>query len=282
VIVVLATNLSAGFDSAKWNDPTKGWLSDSTRADLDALRTSLEGVDRPVVFVIDDEVATFQIWGFTKLSGNTSRYGLPAGRIDNAFMYLGSVDNLLAGEPTERGEPTYDRLSRALLEDVASGVEESGKEPLAVVASAFNATGSNAEIASGAAELPEPGGVAGVAGVWAVNDGSVTSAPGGMDVPEPGEAPPAAGAGLAHLGRVLVALGLLLLPGVVAFRGFVPGGTFAEALGIVPALAMILLAGSGISVLAVARAPLGLGLAAVTVVVALGLALAARALPKPG
>jgi hypothetical protein len=279
VVVVLATNLSAGFDSAKWNDPTKGWLSDSTRADLDALRTGLEGVDRPVVFAIDDEVATFQIWGFTKLSGNTSRYGLPAGRIDNAFMYLGSLDHLLADEPTKRGEPTYDRLSRALLEDVASGVEESGKEPLVVVASAFNATGSNAEIASGEAELPQPGGVA---GVWAVNDGSVTPAPGGMDVPEPGEPPPAAGAGLAHLGRVLVALGLLLLPGVVAFRGFVPGGTFAEALGMVPALAMILLAGSGIAVLAAARAPLGPGLAAVTVVVALGLALAARALPKQG
>jgi hypothetical protein len=226
--------------------------------------------------VIDDDDSTFQIWGFTKLSGNTSRYGLPPGRIDNAFMYLGSLDNFLAGEPTERGEPTYDRLSRALLEDVGTGLRAAGKEPLVVVASAFNATGSNAEIASGEAELPAAGGDA---GVWAVSDGRVTSAPGGMDVPEPAELRSSEGSGLLHLARVFAALGLLLLPGALAFRGLVPGGTFAEALGMVPALAMILLAASGIAVLAVARAPLGPALAAVTVVVALGLALAARALP---
>jgi hypothetical protein len=100
-----------------------------------------------------------------------------------------------------------------------------------------------------------------------------------MDVPEPDGAGSTAGPGLLHLGRVLAALGLLLLPGALAFRGFVPRGTFAEALAMAPALAMILLAASGIAVLAVTHAALGPGLAAVTVVVALGLALAARLLP---
>jgi hypothetical protein len=281
VIVVVATNLASGFDVAKWNDPTKGWLSASTRADLDALRSHLAGIDRPVVFVIDDETSTFQIWGFTKLSGNTSRYGLPPGSIDNAFLYLGSVENFLAGEPTERGEPTYDKLSRALLEDVATGVRASGKEPVVVVASAFNATGSNAELAAGEAELPP---ASGVAAVWAVSTGRITAAPGATidvaDVRGSAGDPPTSGTGVAHLGRVLGALALLLLPGVLAFRGLVPGGSFAEALGMVPALAMTLLAGAGISVLAVARAPLGPGLALTAVVLALAVAGVTRALPN--
>jgi hypothetical protein len=280
VAVVLATNLSTGFDVAKWNDPTKGWLSASTRADLDVLRSSLAGIDRPVVFVIDDETTTFQIWGFTKLSGNTSRYGLPPGRIDNAYMYLGSLKSFLAGEPTERGERTYDRLSRALLEDAAAATSESGKEPLVVVASAFNATGSNAELASGEAELPP---ARGVAGIWAVSDGRITASPGGARA-APDRAggdgdQPSSGSGVVHLVRLLAAFALMLLPGALAFRWLVPGGSFAEALGMVPALALALLAGSGIAVLAVTRAELSPSLALVSVALALAVAAATRALP---
>ena len=82
------------------------------------------------MFIIDDEPAQpFQIYGFSKLSGNTSRYGVPHGQIDQAHFYLGSLDNYLAGEPTLTGEETYDKVSRASLEESQAAIEASGLIP---------------------------------------------------------------------------------------------------------------------------------------------------------
>ncbi len=114
--VIVATNFTAGFKDAGWNNAEGGWLGAEERADLDALRGSLEALNetgRPVVFVIDQEERNFQIWGFTKLSGNTSRYGLPHEQIDQGYQYLGSLENFLAGEPTLVGDETYGKLSPA-------------------------------------------------------------------------------------------------------------------------------------------------------------------------
>ena len=72
----------------------------------------------------------------------------------------------------------------------------------------------------------------------------------------------------AHLLRVIGGLILLLIPGLIAFRGLLPDGSFPEALGMVPALAASSLAIAAIAVIAVARSPFSLGLALASVVVA--------------
>ena len=266
VLLVIATNFTTGFEVSGWNNAAGGWLSASQKTDLDVLRSRLSESDaagRPVVFVIDDEVAKndeFQIWGFTKLSGNTSRYGLPAGSIDQGYLYLGSLDNYLAGEPTLKGFETYDKLSPALLEDAELGIERSGEEPIVVVAKAFNAAGENAAV-FGSSTVSEDA----EAEVWFVGDGEVNVASGnGSEVVVNGGEPDSERSSLP-----LVVLGLVLLtiPGLLAFRWFFPDGGLAEALGMVPALSAAILSIVGTVLLAVLRTPFSTGLAIATLVV---------------
>jgi hypothetical protein len=262
VVFVLATNFTKGFEVSGWTNPRNEWLSDSEQRDLDHLRHALAGdVDpaTPVVFVVDDADAakTFQIWGFTKLAGNTSRYGLPPGQIDKGYLYLGSLDNYLNGKPTLNGTETYDKLSPALLADAQRGIEASGREPLVVVASIFNETGANSDLAHLVTGVGE--------NVWIVS-GGVQDAQGTVILPDndplggpvPGSNPI----------RILLALILLALPGYIAYRGLLPDAETPEALGLVPALAAGLLALSGIVVIAIARSPFSPGLAWASFVVA--------------
>jgi len=260
--VVIGTNFATGFRSSGWNNPAGGWLSADDRRDLDALRGTLDGTDedRPVVFVVDDEPSVpFQIWGFTKLSGNTSRYGLPPGQIDRGYLYLGSLDNYLAGDPTGRGEATYDRLSPALLEDAQKGIEQSGEEPIIVVASAFNSAGANTEIASGERPLGETGDEVWVLNAEGVNISGLSQRP--LEEDDDG--------GLLHLMRAAAGLGLLLLPGLLCLRYFVPDSGMPGIIGVAPALAAGLLTVSGLVVLAVIRAPFSPLMTAASVAVAL-------------
>ncbi|MDQ4143102.1 MAG: hypothetical protein M3198_05030, partial [Actinomycetota bacterium] len=265
---VFALNFSKGYESAGWNDPNKGWLSNTERAGLDALRLALLGAsgsdeggsgrvdadqiveqDRPVVFVIDSETEGFQVWGETKLAGNTSRYGLPAGLVDDGYLYLGSVVNFLRGEPTyvgqsakpveecaikELGDNTYNCLSVALNDDAESAIERSGVEPIVVVADIFNQTGANAEFAAGEDGTTEES-VEGLVGgpgtaigdpqareVWTVTGDTVTRNGEEFTVTTEEEE----GAGILHLLRVLACIALLLVPGVLALRFFLPDATF--------------------------------------------------------
>jgi hypothetical protein len=260
--VLIGTNFTTGFRTSGWNEPAGGWLSTSQRRDLDALRGTLEGSDedRPIVFVVDDEPSQpFQIWGFTKLSGNQSRYGLPPGQIDRGYLYLGSLDNYLAGEPTTRGEPTYDMLSPALLEDARGGIEDAGKEPIVVVAEAFNSEGANTAIASGEEPLGETEG-----DVWVLNAE-------GVNISDVSQRPPEedADGGVLHLLRAVAGLALLLLPGLLLVRFFLPDAAIAEFIGMAPALAAGLLILSGILVLSIFRSPFSAPAAIVTLALAL-------------
>ena len=165
---LVATNFTTGFELTGWNNADGGWINDQTRTDLEALEARLAGVDEdtPVIFVMDQEDRGQQVWGYTKLSGNTSRYGLPDGMIDQGYMYLGSLENLLQDSPTdpegdaiEQGScdpeeakealsgDIYTALSRETLCDVQANADG---EPIIVVAQAFNSSGFNAEVASGA------------------------------------------------------------------------------------------------------------------------------------
>lgn len=266
IVFILATNFTTGFKLSGWTNSDNQWIEPQTKTDMEALRAHLgdEDPNRPVVFIADDEPPLpFQIYAFAKLTGNTSRYGLPEGMVDQGYLYLGSLDNYLAGEPTERGDKTYDELSPALLEDVKKGIQLSGEEPIVVVASQFNKAGANV-----AATIPD--------GVLYVSNGAVDVSEGagssssvllteGMDGISPSSSP-------LHLLRLLGGLLLLLVPGLIAFKGLLPDGDFAESLGMVPALSAAFLAFSAIVVIAVARGPFTLPLALISVVVAAVLA----------
>jgi hypothetical protein len=286
--VVFIANFSKGFDSAGWNDPGKGWLSADEKRDLDSLRATLSGDDTPVVFLLDSADDSFQVWGETKLVGNTSRYGLPHGQIDQGYLYLGSLDNFVAGRPTFRGdrgtgpeecevtllgEATYNCLSKALLADAEAGIERAGREPIVVVASAFNPAGVNAEIARGDRDLVP---AASEAEVLAVHEGEVTSVgTGAPTATENGVAGPARGepesnGGIVHLIRVLICLAIMLIPGALAVRWFTPRATFGEALAMVPVLSLALLTVTGVIVLALVRSPLSPVLAWTSVVACTG------------
>lgn len=280
---VFAVNFAKGYDSAHWNDPDKGWLSDSERVSLDSLRASLlaelgpdkeEGglvladqvieQDQPIVFIIDTETEGFQVWGDTKLAGNTSRYGLPQGLVDQGYLYLGSLENYLLDQPTFRddgaqpseecdidtlGDNTYNCLSFALLEDARQGVEKTGQEPIAVVVDIFNTTGANADLLGGEG-FSQLGGSEGPE-IWTVSGNEVTVGPDKTEASIESDDP-----GWAHILRVLVCLALMFLPGVLALKFFLPDTTFGEAIAVVPALAVGLLTLVGIAVLSIVRTPL--------------------------
>jgi hypothetical protein len=270
IVAIFANNFLKGFDVSGWNDPAKGWLSSTEHTDLDALRVALNSEtdeDRPVVFVIDFDPESFsnqfQVWGDTKLAGNTSRYGLPPGQVDQAYLYLGSIDNAIGGRPTViggevgatgeecdtelLGEQTYDCLSNGLQANIDEGTE--GETPVYVVASTFNETGSNAELFS------DQTGIAGIdqTEIWTVNDGVVlVNGEPSVELVEDGDQ----SGGILHLLRALLCLVLMLVPGYLALRYFFPDATVGEAVGMVPALSIGMLTLTGIVLLAIVRSPL--------------------------
>ena len=277
--VLVVTNFTTGFDLTGWNNAEGGWINASTRADLEALEARLAGVDEdtPVIFVMDQENRNEQIWGFTKLSGNTSRYGLPEGMIDEGFMYLGSVENLLGDSPTgpdgeaiDQGScdpddaeealsgDIYPALSRETLCDIQENAEG---EPIVVAAQAFNSTGFNAEVVQAAGEGFS---ATGEGDLWVVADGEVTAISGEL----PAAKPPEGDASALHLLQVVAGFALLLLPGALAFRFFLPDGHLvAESLGMVPALSILLLSLVGAVLVAVIRTPFDAPVAWATLVI---------------
>jgi hypothetical protein len=258
-----------------WNDPDRGWLDGAERTEMETLHAALEAGDteRPVVFVIDDRPPRpFQIWAFAKLSGNTSRHGLPDGQIDRGYLYLGSLENYLNDEATLVGEEIYDRISPAIYEDALKGIEETGKEPIVVLASVFNPAGANAELVTGdSSDLPSSD-----ADILLVNGNQVTSASGEEQPLAPPESDPS------PFLRVIVGLlglAILALPGWLAVRWFLPGASFGEVLGLVPAISAALLVLVAFVLLAVTRSPFGgaSAWAAVVITALIGAFLGSRA-----
>ena len=269
LVLVIATNFRSGLELSGWNNATGGWLQRAERDQLDLLRAVLaeQGDPRPVVFVVDSDDTSPRVYGYTKLAGNTSRYGLPAGWIDEAYLYLGSVDSLLAGEPTSVGEKTYDELSRATLQEVDENAPPTS-ERIVVVAAPFNETGANADLfeAVGSADF-------GSDEVWLVNEEGVTQQTGGVIVTdtvleglgEAGTSEPGPG----HIFRVVFGLLLMLLPGSLAARWLLRDATFPEWLAVAPALGLSVITLVAIAVLSVSRSPLGRREAWITLAVSL-------------
>ena len=285
IVFILTTNFTSGFDASNWNDPTRGWLTAKKRADLDLLRanlTALDELDRPVVFVIDvrpPEIETLaQSWGITQVNGNTARYGLPAGQIDQSYVYQGALESYLTGEPTVTGNSAYNDLSSGSLEDLRAGTSESEEEPLVVLASVFNENGPNAPIAAG--EQPPPDAASGT-DLWILHEGVIVAL--GETSPPVDSAVDEAEGGPLHVVWLVIALGLLLVPGLLLARWLVPRAELNDYLGIAPASSIAVLVLAGTLVLAVVRSPLTAGLAWVTLGLATALSaalwLSARARP---
>ncbi|HEX2056885.1 MAG TPA: hypothetical protein VHI71_00810 [Actinomycetota bacterium] len=252
--VIVGTNFKSGLEQSHWNDASDAWLKPAQQEELDPLLSFLEGEDpeTPVVFVVDDEAPEeVRIYGFAKLAGNVTRYAVPAEMQDRAAYYLGSLTSFTDGEASERaGDDYYRELSQASLDDVQEVIDRAGgREPIVVVPGVFNLTGSNTEIAGRGGAIMAPEGeptpfVAEVAG--SDEDGSFLRIP-----------------------IMLLVLVLLGLPGWLLLKGVFPEAGLSDALGLVPALAIALLALAGIVVLALARSPFGAALEWVSLALAL-------------
>ena len=263
VAAVVATNFAANLDL--WNDPAQAWLVGDQRRDLAALKNALEesGENRPVVFVTDTEKPLdTQVYGDTKFTANISRSGVPHGYLDRTHVYLGSVENFVAGEPTEGYSDFYRELSEDTLQETQSDLRGRAIAPVIVLMSVFNEQGANAELLRGQAEGVEQFAPDSTS-IWIVDGADVTTIA--------GEAVPASGIaddpGFVHLLWVALVILVLLVPGYFLMRWMLPDAGLADGLGLVPALAITALALTGTAVLAVARAPLSTGLAWTVVVV---------------
>lgn len=255
LVLVIATNFQQGLSKSGWGNATGGWLSQAERRQLDGLRSALEtaGPPRPVVFVVDSDDKSPRVYGDTKLSGNTSRYGLPMGWVDEGYMYLGSVENLLRDEPTTVGAATYDELSRATLEEVRQ-LAGADRDRIVVVAAPFNETGSNTDILESPAPVEVPDGT----DLWVVDEEVTVITDAGPSRLAPAEETPGK-AGTGQIFRVVFGLLLMMLPGSLAARWLLRDAYLPEWLAAAPALGLSIITLVGIVVLAVTRSPLGRG-----------------------
>jgi hypothetical protein len=262
IAFVLAGNFKAGLDQTHWNDVGDAWVKPDQRASLDALVGYFEGqpraIERPVVFIADDEAEEpVRIYGFAKLVGNVSRYGVPGNLQDRTSFYLGSLDEYLKLRPTDR-DPYYRSLSAASLDDSLSVGPELSMSPLVVVADVFNKTGSNAELFE-AGNFEEEG-----ADVIFIADGQVHPS---VD----GSPPAAASEGIDGIVRTIFGAILLLVPGLLLVRYLLPGASAGETLAMVPVLGVSLLALVTIFQLGISSSPLTSGQAWFSLVVATAL-----------
>lgn len=266
--IVVATNFKTALANTHWNDVADGWIKPDEQRDLDALRARLADENRPVVFVVDDEIPEeVRIYGFLKRAGNVLRYAVPQDLQDETALYLGSLENFRARTATDR-DPYYRELSAASLADVEDVVDDA--EPVVVLATVFNKTGANTEVEVIDTEL-------------LVAKGNVTE--GGADVMA--AAAEEDSGGTLRILTALVLGVLLLLPGVALALWTLPDARWVDLLGLAPALAVAALVLVGIGVLAVASAPLTEASAwlvyAITAVVSLTLWWSRRMdVPTPG
>lgn len=254
IAFVFAGNFKAGLDKTHWNDPGDAWVKPDQRAALDPLHAYLSSQPgRPIVFIADDEAAEpVRIYGFAKLVGNVSRYGVPGVSQDETSYYLGSVESYLAHEPTDRDE-YYRDLSEASLDDADSVAREVGTPPLVVVADVFNRTGSNAA----RFESEDFDATGDDAEVIFISDGSLVGGDGSnrsatdLRLEERGA--------IGDILRALFGALLLLLPGLLLVRFLLPDASPGETLGMMPVLGFSLLALVTVFQLAVTGSPLTSG-----------------------
>ena len=73
----------------------------------------------PIVVIVND-IDNTSIF-LAMQAGNILRAAVPPDRAGDVYVYVGDPDRYFAGEPTLRGDPEYDTLSRQLLDDIPEG-----------------------------------------------------------------------------------------------------------------------------------------------------------------
>ena len=140
---VLAGVVAAAVVVAMVGGPTVTWLR--TRPYLNGIevkRVAEAGrvaeaapAGTPLVFLVDNGEPTVSF--LATRAANVLRDALPPDRIRDAYVFVGSPQNYLAGRPTLDGDPEHDALSRLYLRDV----EAAGGRPLAFLLAPFNRPG---------------------------------------------------------------------------------------------------------------------------------------------
>jgi hypothetical protein len=251
------------------------WMTPERRAALASASAYLEESPGDAVFIAaaSPRMAPNRIWGeIWRGDWSLVRAGLLAQQIPRTHLFLGSVNDFLAGRSTVTGNPTLDLVSEASLAEI----ERTAEEPVTAFLIADmnlhlgNVTNLDQEqsvvLGSNVALLTGPG-------LAEPDDAAVAAArtAGLRASRDLAGAPPLFGDPL-HLARVALGLGLLLVvPGALA-AGWFGVRTLAAALGVVPALSVAMNVAAGIVLLAVLRQPLtpAMGWASVGVATATG------------
>ncbi|HEV2950687.1 MAG TPA: hypothetical protein VGZ51_01185, partial [Actinomycetota bacterium] len=84
----------------------------------------------PIVLPVDDGDPTSTF--LSARASNVARGALPSSRAGDVFVFVGTVTDLFAGRPTERGDPGYDAVSELTLAEIPDR-----PEPVVIVLPAF-------------------------------------------------------------------------------------------------------------------------------------------------
>jgi hypothetical protein len=266
VVAVLAITWRLGLSQYQDVPP---WMTPERRSALAAASAYLEERPGDAVFIAaaSPRMAPNRIWGeIWRGDWSLVRAGLPAEQIPRTHLFLGSVEDFVAGRPTETGNDTLDLVSEASLEEIDRAL--AGREPVVFLVIDMNLHLGNVRnlqpaqvvvLGSVLVLLTGPGlappdeaavRAARVAGFQA--SGRIASAPALFAEP-------------LDLARAALGLGLVLIvPGLLAGRWFGVRGLPA-VLGVVPALSLAMNVASGLILLAVLRRPLDPAMAWATV-----------------
>jgi hypothetical protein len=251
------------------------WMTPERRSALAAASAYLEEEPGEAVFLVaaSPRMAPNRIWGeIWRGDWSLVRAGLPAEQIPHTHLFLGSVEDFLAGRPTVSGNATLDLVSEASLEEIEFFLD--GREPIVFLIVDMNlhlgnisnleaeqvvVLGSNLVLLTGPEIAPPDEGAVRAARVAGFeSSGRLASA-------SPLLAEPL------HLLRVALGLALVLIvPGLLA-APWLGVRSLPAALGVVPALSVAMNVAAGLLLLALFRRPLDPAMAWATV----GLATAA-------
>jgi hypothetical protein len=260
--------LKPGFHAWSKQEP---WIDDATLVAVSGARAYADALPgTPVVFVVSPDPASATAWGAAKQAMNTTLGALSGNEVARTFFFVGTPQDLLAGQPTATGNALYDRISRGFLADAEAGLKGFDAAPVVVRLDVDNADAPPAsegllqEIAPGVSVVVGQGtapfsqDAADRAARTAAAQARKLRSPTGI-FGSPG-----------HLLRNVLGLFLLLvLPGLIAARWF-GLSDLPTKLALVPGLSIALVLGAGVVVVAVHRAPFAATDGWVTLALALG------------
>ena len=308
VAVVLGFWWTTGIQS--WSN-RQTWLSPQVRTQMAAASAYLdaEPEGRQAVFIGDADPEGVVPYGAYKEFANATYAGLDGDQIDDAYLWFGTAEDLLAGQASTTDDEQYNDMAGDTAREVLPVLEENQDNVVLFIATAFNESSSNldypeecSEVApqllGGSASCPVEIGGTGlyVSGYPALvtlgrtgTDVDASSVAAAEDAATEASAfaanPPGPFDDLGGTLMAILRLGLLfVLPGWLLFRRF-PERSWVEGLAMVPLLSISAVTVAGMVLTAVFRAPFGaaMGWGSLGVATAVGVAanLRPRREPKP-